>query len=62
MVMNMENQEWEVKKNLLFEEKGEMNSSLIKRIKSFYRRRILNKTKMYYNKIKSIMEEPMFPF
>lgn len=62
MVMNMENKEWEVKNNFLFEEKRDISSSLIKRIKSFYTRRVLNKTKMYYNKIKSTMDEPMFPF
>jgi len=62
MVMNMENKEWEVKNNFLFEEKRDISSSLIKRIKSFYTRRVLNKTKMSYNKIKSTMDEPMFPF
>lgn len=60
--MEMQNQNWDVKNNLLFEESKVVNLSLIERIKSYYKSRILYKTKLYYYKIKSTMEEPMFPY
>ncbi len=62
MVIDMKNQEWEVKERFLIEEKDEMSGGFIKRIKFFYSRSVVNKTKSYLNKIKSKMEEPMFPF
>jgi hypothetical protein len=60
--MEMQNQNWDVKNNLLFEENKGVHLSLIERIKFFYKIRIYNKTKLYYYKIKSAMEEPMFPY
>lgn len=62
MVMNIENQEWDSKNNFLIEEKSEKNQSFIGRIRLFYKTNIVYKTKRYYRRIKSTMDEPIFPF
>jgi hypothetical protein len=60
--MNIENQEWDSKNNFLIEDKSEKNQSFIVRVFLIYKTNIVYNTKRYYRRIKSIMEEPMFPF
>lgn len=62
MLMELQNQNWEMKNNLLFDENKRENKGFIERIKANYLNRILNKTKLYYYKFKSTLDEPMFPY
>ena len=62
MVINMKNQEWNGSENFLIEENKGKNKGLVNKLFDLYKTGILNKSKRYYKKIKSKMEEPMFPF
>lgn len=62
MVINMKNQEWNGSENFLIEENKGKNKGFINKFFDLYKTGILNKSKRFYQKIKSKMEEPMFPF